>query len=102
MRYAAFGNEVIDAAFAVLVARVPVLHGGVLDFSIVMHDDLHDSGVQLILVTPRCGTTLQIREVGTLVGNEQRALKLTRVLRIDAEVCGKFHRAAYAFGDIYE
>ena len=42
--------------------------------------------MQLILVTPRCGTTLQIREVGTLVGNEQRALKLTRVLRIDASI----------------
>ena len=53
VRDTAFGNEIIDTAFPVLVARIPVLHGGVLDFTILMHNDLDNGCMQLVLVPHR-------------------------------------------------
>ena len=46
----AFRHEVVDAAFALLVARVPVLDSGILHFCAVLHHDFHYCGVQLVLV----------------------------------------------------
>ena len=42
---AAFGDEVVDTSVAVLVARVPVLHGGVFHFGILQCHNLHYGGV---------------------------------------------------------
>ena len=82
----AFGDEVIDSAFAVLVSRVPVLHGRILDFRIRANYYFHDSCVELVLVPHGCGTSLEIREIGAFVGNEECALELTGLTGIDAEI----------------
>ena len=47
---AALGDEVVDAAAALLIARIPVLHRGVLDARIIERDQLHHRGVQLVLI----------------------------------------------------
>src|SRR5262249_37484683 len=60
----ALGDEVVDAALAVLVARVPVLHGRVLDLGVVERDQLDDRGVELVLVALRRGAALQVADVG--------------------------------------
>ena len=57
---AALGHEVIDAALAVLVAGVPVLHGRVLDLGVVERDQLDDRGVQLVLVAHRRRAALEV------------------------------------------
>ena len=96
----AFGNEIIDTAFAVLVARVPVLDGRIFDFRVFVNNDLDDGGVQLVFIAHRGGTSLQIREIRAFVGDEKRALELTRVAGVDAEIGAQFHRATNAFGHI--
>ena len=55
---ASLGDEVIYTALALLVARVPVLHRGVLHLGILLDDDLDDSGMELVLVTLGSGTAL--------------------------------------------
>src|SRR5690606_15653091 len=50
----------------------------------------------------RCGTTFQVADVGTFIGNDQRALELSGVEFVDTEIGGQLHRAAYALGDIDE
>src|SRR5262249_45130929 len=46
---AALGDEVVDATLALLVARVPVLHGGILDLRVLADGyQLDDGGVKLI------------------------------------------------------
>ena len=67
-----------------------------------MGDDLHYSRMELVLVTHRCGTTLQVADVGFIVGHDQRALELTGIGRIDAEIGAQLHRATHPFGDIDE
>src|SRR5690606_24819514 len=37
---AALGDEVVDAAAALFVARIPVLHGGVFDLGVLVGDEL--------------------------------------------------------------
>src|SRR5690606_19157513 len=46
----ALGHEVVDAADAVLVARVPVLHRRVLDLRVLERDQPDPRGVQPFLV----------------------------------------------------
>ena len=99
---AALGDKIIDSTSTLLIARVPVLDGRVLHLGILLYYDLHNGGVQLILVTTWCGTTLQITYVCALVGFEQRALKLTRALGIDAEVGRELHRATHTLGYVAE
>ena len=47
MAEAALGNKVVDATNALLVAAVPVLHCGVLDFCVGARAQLHHRSVQL-------------------------------------------------------
>ena len=83
---ASLGNEVVDATLALLVAGIPILHRRVLNLGILLHDNLDHCCVQLILVTLRCGATLQVAHISPFVRNNKRALELTRSLRIYAEV----------------
>ncbi len=99
---AALGHEVVDAALAVLVAGVPVLHRRVLDLGVVEGDQLDHRGVQLVLVAHRRGAALEVADVGAFVGDDQRALELAGVGRVDAEVGRQLHRAAHALGDVDE
>ena len=99
---APLGDEIVDAALAVLVARVPVLHGRVLDLGVVERDQLDHGGVQLVLVAHRRGAAFEVAHIGALVGDDERALELAGLLLVDAEVGGKLHRAAHALGHIDE
>src|SRR5690606_9091720 len=99
---AALGHEVVDAALALSVARVPVLHRRVLDLSIIQRDQLNDSRMKLVLVTLRSGTTFQIRDVRALFRDDQRALELTGIALVDAEIGGKLHRATNALRNVHE
>ena len=98
----ALGDEVIDTAFAELIARIPVLDRGVLDLGTFVDVDLDDSSVKLVLVAHRCGASFEIGDVSLLVGDDEGAFELTRSAGIDAEVGSQFHRAAHSLGDIHK
>ncbi len=98
----ALGHEIVDAALALGVARVPVLHGRVLDLGILERDELDHCGVELVLVAHRRGAAFEVGNVRALVGDDQRALELAGVLGIDAEIGAELHRAAHALGDVDE
>src|SRR3546814_8026616 len=70
---AALGDEVVDAALAVLVAGVPVLHRRVLDLGVVQRDQLDHRRVELVLVALRRGAALEVGNVGALIGDDQGA-----------------------------
>ena len=93
---AALGDEVVDAALAVGVARIPVLHRRIFDLGVVERDQLDHRGVELVLVAHRRGAAFEIAHVGALVGDDQRALELAGVLLVDAEIGRQLHRAAHA------
>ncbi|MDZ7770872.1 MAG: hypothetical protein U5K38_18355 [Woeseiaceae bacterium] len=60
---AALGDEVVDAALAFGVARIPVLHGRVLDLGVVQRDQFDDGGVELVLVAHRRGAAFEVAHV---------------------------------------
>ena len=98
----ALGHEVVDPALAVLVARVPVLHRRVLDRGAVERHEFDHRGVQLVLVAHRRRAPFEIADVRALVGDDQRALELPGLLRVDAEVRRELHRAAHALRHVAE
>ena len=98
----AFGDEVIDATLAVFVARIPVLDGGVFDLCILQQDQLNNSGVQLVVVTLRCGATFEVADIRSFVGDDQRALKLAGIFSVDAEIRRQFHRTTGAGRNVDE
>ena len=91
----ALGDEVVDAAPPLLVARVPVLDGGVLHLGVFQNDNLDHRGVELRDVPLRRGAAFEVADVGALVGDDQRPLELAGVLGVDAEVGRELHRAAH-------
>ena len=99
---AALGDEIVDAADPVLVARIPVLHRGIFDLGAFQRHQLHHGGVQLVLVAHRRRAAFEIGNIGAFVGHDQRAFELARVAGVDAEIGGKLHRAAHALGHIDE
>ena len=78
---AALGDEVVDAADAVLVARVPVLHRRVLDLGVVERDQLDHRGMQLVGVELGRGAAFEIATRRAFFGDDQRALELPGFLR---------------------
>ena len=96
----ALGHKIVDPALAFGVARVPVLHRGVLDFGAVQGHELHHRRVQLVFVALRRGAALEVADVAPFVGHQQRALELARSGLVDAEVGAQLHRAAHALGDV--
>ena len=58
--------------------------------------------MQLVLVAHRCRAAFEVAHVCVVVGNDERALELTRVACVDAEVGAKLHRAAHALGYVDE
>ena len=99
---AALGDEIVDAAAAFRVARIPVLHRRIFDLGVVERDQLDDRGMQLVLVALRRRAAFEIADIGALVGDDQRALELAGVLLVDAEIGRQFHRAAHARRDVDE
>ena len=92
----ALGHKIIDPALAVLIARIPVLHRGIFHLGVFLDDDLDHSGVQLAGVALGRGAAFEIADIRPLVGDDQRALKLSRILGIDPEIGAQFHRATHA------
>ena len=99
---AALRDEVEHPALAFAVARVPVLHGRVLDFGPFLHHDFHDGCMQLVLVAHGSGAALKVGDVGIVVADDERPFELPRAASVDAEVGAEFHGATHAFGDIDE
>ena len=99
---AALGDEIVDAALAFGVARIPVLDGRIFDLGIVERDEFDDRRVQLVLVALRRRAAFEVGDIGALFGDDQRALELARVLLVDAEIGRQLHRAAHALGHEYE
>ena len=69
--FASLGHKVVDAAgsrFA--VARVPVLHGGILDAGVVLRHEFHDGTVQLFAAEFRRGATFEVAHAGAFVGDD--------------------------------
>ena len=93
---ATLGDEVVDAALAFRVARIPVLHRRVFDLGVVMGDELYHGSMQLVLVALRSGAALEVRNVSALVGDDQRTLELAGVALVDAEIGRQLHRAFHA------
>ena len=93
---AALGDEIIDAALALGVAGIPVLHRRVFDLGIFERDQLDHGGVELVLVALRRGAAFEIADIGALVGDQQRALELAGLGGVDAEIGRELHRAAHA------
>ena len=58
--------------------------------------------MQLVLIAHRSRTTFQIGNIRIIIRHNQCPLKLTCITRIDTEIRGQLHRAAYSFRDIYK
>ena len=79
-----FGNRTLGHQ-VVHVVR-PVLDGRVPHSCILLGDDLDHCGVQRIRLVNRSCTPFDVVNVRAFVSNDERALKLTHVFRVDAEV----------------
>ncbi len=99
---AALRHEVVDAAAALLVARIPVLHRRVFDLGVLERDELDDRGVQLVLVAHRRRAAFEVAHVAAFVRDDQRALELAGLGGVDPEVGRELHRAAHAFRHVDE
>ena len=93
-----FGDKIVNPPLTVLVARIPVLHGGVTDGGVVVGHQLHHGGVELVFIPLGGGATLQIVHRGTLLRHHQRPFKLSRLFGVDAEISGKVQGAGDPFG----
>jgi len=65
----------------------PVLDGDVLDLGALEGDELDDRGVQGGGLELGGGAAFDVMHIGTLVSNDERALELTHVFRINTEIC---------------
>ena len=100
---AALRDEVVHAAGSRLaVARVPVLHGRILDAGVVLRHEFHDGAVQLLAAEFRRGAAFEVAYAGTFVSDNQGAFELACFLVVDAEVGGKVHRALDSGRDVHE
>ena len=81
-----FSHEIIYATTAFAIAGIPILYRTVFYFCIFLHDDFYNGGVQLVLVALWCSATFQIRDIAAVFADDQRALKLSGVACIDAEI----------------
>ena len=99
---ATLGDEVQHAAAAVLVAGIPVLDRAVLDLGVVHHHDFHNGRVELVFVAHGGGAAFEVGDVGIVVADDERALKLPCSTGVDAEIGAQFHGTAHALGDVDE
>ena len=68
----------------------------------VLGDELHYGSVELVLVTLRRRAALEIRHVRVVFGDDQCALELPGVLRVDPEIGRQLHGAADSDRDVAE
>src|SRR5690606_1407533 len=65
-------------------------------------DKFNHRSVKLVLVAAWRGTTFEVRNITSFVGDDERSLKLARSCLVDAEVSREFHRTTHAFRDVAE
>ena len=99
---AALGDEVVDAAHAVFISGIPVLHRGILDFRVFHGDEFHYGGMQLVFIPHGGGAAFQVADETALVRDDEGAFELAGLRLVDAEIGGQFHGAAHALGDVHE
>ena len=99
---AALGDQIQDAALTVGIAGIPVLHGGVLDIGILLHNNFHHGGMQLLLVAHGRGAAFHIGNVRAFVGHDERTFELAGAAGVDTEIAAEFHGAAHPLGDVAE
>ena len=97
---APLGDKIVNASAPLVVAGVPVLNGGILDFRVGLGDDFHHGGVQLIFVAHRGGAAFEVTYVAPFFGDDQRTFELARPRLIDSEVRREFHGAANALRNV--
>ena len=85
-----------------LVAGIPVLDGGVFDFGVLVGDEFHNGGVELIFVAHGGAATFEVADVAAFFGDDEGALELARFGGVDAEVGGEFEGAADALWYVAE
>src|ERR1700704_5815522 len=61
---ATLGDKIVNAALAVLVAGVPVLHRGVFDLGVIESDELDHGGMELVLVAHGRSAAFEIADIG--------------------------------------
>ena len=98
----ALGDQVQDAAAALGISRIPVLHRAVAHVRILLHYYLHHGRVELVFVAHRGGAALHVAHARAFVGDDERAFELAGAARVDAEVAAEIHRALHSLGDVAE
>ena len=98
----ALRHEVVDAAPALAVAGIPVLHGRIFDLGVIERNELHDRRMKLVLVALGRRAAFEIAHVRAFVRDDERALELPGLLLVDAKVSRQLHRAAHALRHIDE
>jgi len=99
---APLGHEIVNASLSLLITGIPILNGTVFDLGMVQGNDFHHGGVQLVFVAHGGRAPFEVAHITSLVGHDERPLKLARIGGIDPEIGGKFHGAAHPLGDITE
>ena len=79
VRDRALGDEIVDVA-------IPVLDRRVANRRAFERDQFDDGAVQRRSRELRRGAALDVVDLRTLVGDDQRALELAHVLRVDTEI----------------
>src|SRR5208283_1629952 len=79
-------HEIVNAAPALAVAGIPVLHGRIFDLGVVERDELDDRRMQLVLVALGSRAAFEIADIGAFVRNDQRSLELAGILLVDPEI----------------
>ena len=95
-------HKIVYTAFTFGISRIPILNRTVFHFCTVMHDNLYNSSVQLILIPHRSRTSFQIRYIRIIIRHNQRTFKLSRVTGIDTEISRKLHRTTHPLRNIHK
>src|SRR4029077_9452835 len=99
---AALSYKVVDPTNPLLVARVPVLYRGIFDLGVVQSHEFYDRRVKLVGIELGCRAAFKVGHIAAVLGHDQRAFELARLLCVDAEVRGQLHWTAHPLGDVAE
>lgn len=81
-----FRRGVIDTTFTFLIIRTSVLHGRILHLGVLVRYNLHNSDMQLILITRWYRASFQIAYICLIVNGNQGTLELSDISGIDTEM----------------
>ena len=88
LAYSPLGHEVQDSATPLCIAGVPVLDRGIFHVGILLHNDLHNCCMELVLIPHRSGTTFHVTQRRSFVSNDQGPFELASTGRVDPEIAG--------------